>query len=442
MDASAIRYTKSGDVTIAYAIRGEGPVDLVWVHGYVGNLEVEAQGPAQQAFYDRLVAFSRLIRFDRRGTGLSSRVPDVPTLETRMDDLRAVLDAVRSERAVLFGTFEAASMCVLFAATYPDRVLGLVLANPIARGTWAPDYPWAMRAEQWREEGIEKLSRTWGTYEAAESWTRTMVPTRLSDREFVSHHARLQRASATPEEAIRIREMAMDVDVRNVLPAIRVPTLVLNMPAARAEADYVAARIPDARRLELTGPDFATIAQGEEVLGEVERFVSSLRGESSDTVLATVMFTDIVGSTARIAGLGDRAWARLVGQHHALVRSLLDRYQGRELDTAGDGFFAAFDGPVRAVHCACEITQAVRDLELDLRTGLHTGECERVGEKLAGMSVSIGARIAAQARPGEVLVSQTVKDLVADSGIGFVDRGERQLKGVPRIWRLYAVADH
>jgi class 3 adenylate cyclase/pimeloyl-ACP methyl ester carboxylesterase len=432
-------YALSGGVSIAYAVEGEGPVDLVFVHGYVSNIEVEAEGRAQRAFHERLAAFSRLIRFDRRGTGLSSRVHDVPTLEARMDDLRAVLDAVGSERAVLFGTFEAASMCMLFAATYPDRVLGLVLSNPIARGTWAPDYPWAMRAEQWREQSLEELARTWGTYEAAEGFTRTMAPTLVDDREFISFEARLQRASASPDEAITIREMAMDIDVREVLPLVHVPTLVLNMPAARAEADYVATRIPHARRLELTGPDFMTILLGDEEFGEVEHFVSSLRGETSDTVLATVLFTDIVGSTSKIAELGDRAWARLVAQHHALVRSRLDRYRGRELDTAGDGFFAAFDGPMRAVQCAREITQAVRDLQLDLRAGLHTGECERVGEKLAGMTVSVGARVAARAGPGEVLVTSIVKDLVAGSGIQFEDRGSPELKGIPGEWRLFAV---
>ena len=237
---------------------------------------------------------------------------------------------------------------------------------------------------------------------------------------------------------MKIREMAMDIDIRDVLPTIHVPTLVVNMPPSRAEAEYVAARIADARRLELTGPDFAIFLQGDVVLGEIERFVRSLRDETSDTVLATVLFTDIVGSTSKMAELGDRAWARLVGRHHALVRSLLDRYRGVELDTAGDGFFAAFDGPVRAVHCACEITKSVRDLKLDLRAGLHTGECERVGEKLAGMSVNIGARVAARATAGEVLVTSVVKDLTTDAGFTFEDRGATELKGVPGEWRLYA----
>ena len=438
VDLPETRYAQSGDVSIAYVVEGDGPVDLVWVHGYAGNIEVEAEDSHMRAFHERLLAYARLIRFDRRGTGLSSRVHDVPTLEERMDDLRAVLDAVGSELVVFFGTFEAAAMCMLFAATYPDRVLGLVLFNPIARGRWAADYPWAMRAEQWREQSLDELARTWGTEEAARNWTRTMAPTHVEDAAFISHQARLQRASASPADAMKIREMAMDIDIRDVLPTIHVPTLVVNMPPSRAEAEYVAARIADARRLELTGPDFAIFLQGDVVLGEIERFVRSLRDETSDTVLATVLFTDIVGSTAKMAELGDRAWTRLVGRHHALVRSLLDRYRGVELDTAGDGFFAAFDGPVRAVHCACEITKSVRDLKLDLRAGLHTGECERVGEKLAGMSVNIGARVAARATAGEVLVTSVVKDLTTDAGFTFEDRGATELKGVPGEWRLYA----
>jgi class 3 adenylate cyclase/pimeloyl-ACP methyl ester carboxylesterase len=435
-----IRYARSGDVAIAYAVHGQGPIDLLFVHGFAGNLDVELESPYMRPFHDRLASFSRLVMFDRRGTGLSDRMREAPTLETRMDDLRAVLDAVGSEGAALFGTFEAASMCLLFAATYPERTRGLVLYNPVAKGTAAPDYPWAEPAEAWRRVGLDDLLASWGTIEAASEWVRLMAPSFADDPEFIRTFRRNQRLGASPGAALTIRRMAADVDIRDILPVIRVPTLVLNMPARRGEAEYVTARIPGARRIEISGPDYAIWFLGDRVYDEVEHFVPSLRGEREpDTVLATVLFTDIVGSTAKAAALGDRAWADLVRQHHSLVRSQLDHFRGRELDTAGDGFFAAFDGPIRAIRCATTIGTSVRDLGLEVRAGLHTGECEVVGEKLSGLAVNIGARVAARAQPGEVLVTSTVKDLVAGSGLDFEERGVVELKGVPGEWRLYAV---
>jgi class 3 adenylate cyclase len=434
-----IRYALSGDVAIAYAVEGEGPVDLVYVHGFAGNLESESESPRYRAFHERLAAFSRLVLFDRRGTGLSDRMREAPTLETRMDDLRAVLDAVGSESAVLFGTFEAASMCMLFAATYPERTLGLVLYNPVAKGAGAP---WAVRDEEGRRADLKELAATWGTLEAARQHARAMAPSFAEDEEFLRLLARQQRLGASPGAAVTIRRMAMDVDVRDVLPAIRVPTLVLNMPEARGEAQYVEQRIPNARRLEVAGPDYFIFLLGEEVWSEVERFVESTRGgREPETVLATVLFTDIVDSTSRAAAIGDRAWAELVSRHHAVVRGHLDRFRGRELDTAGDGFFAAFDGPIRAIRCARAIGEGVRELGLEVRAGLHTGECEVVGVKLGGIAVNIGARVASRAGAGEVLVTSTVKDLVAGSGMHFEERGAAELKGVPGEWRLYAVAD-
>jgi class 3 adenylate cyclase len=439
-DLPEIRYAASGDVSIAYAVHSDGPVDVAYVHGFAGNLVAELENPYYRPFYERLASFSRLIIFDRRGTGLSDRMREAPTLETRMDDLRAVLDAVRSTRAVLVGTFEAASMCLLFAATYPERVLALVIYNPVAKGTWAPDYPWAERQDVL--PNLDELRRTWGTVEFAKSHARRMAPTHADDPAFIHRVARVQRLAASPAAALTIMRMAMDVDVRDVLPAIRVPTLVLNMPAARGEAEYVTARVPGARRLEVPGPDYMVTLLGEDVYAEMERFVCSVRDEAPpDTVLATVLFTDIVRSTETASALGDRAWAELVERHHALVRGHLDRFRGRELDTAGDGFFATFDGPVRAIRCAQAIAQAVPELGLDVRAGLHTGECEVVGDKLAGIAVNIGARVASHAGAGQVLVSQTVKDLVAGSGLEFEDRGSTELKGVPGEWRLYAVAD-
>jgi class 3 adenylate cyclase len=434
-----IRYAKSGDVFIAYQVTGEDSGDLVYVHGFAGNLQADAESPHISRFYERLSLFSRLVIFDRRGTGLSDRLRDVPTLETRMDDLRAVLDAAESSRAVLFGTFEAASMCMLFAATYPERVQALVLYNPVAKGTWSPDYPWANTPEEWRRQWSE-FAADWGTYEEAARFIRDMAPSYAEDEGFIQDVARLHRLSASPGAIVTIQRMAMDVDVRDILPAIRVPVLVFNMPARRQEAEYVAARIPGARRVEVPGPDFLVYLQREPMLPELERFLRSVAGEREpNTVLATVLFTDIVGSTAKAAELGDARWAELVERHHALVRRHLDRFRGREIDTAGDGFFAAFDGPIRAIRCACAILEAVRELGLQVRAGLHTGECETMGEKIGGIAVNIGARVAAQARPGEVLVSTTVKDLVAGSGIAFSDRGTVELKGVPGEWRLFAV---
>ena len=289
---------------------------------------------------------------------------------------------------------------------------------------------------------VDELRRTWGTLGLAETHARGMAASLADDPAFIRHLARVQRLAASPAAAVMIMRMAMDVDVRDVLPAIRVPALILNMPDKRGEAEYVTARISGARRLEVKGPDFMVMLLGDDVYDEIESFVHAARGETPpDTVLATILFTDVVRSTELASELGDRAWAELVARHHALVRGHLDRFRGRELDTAGDGFFATFDGPVRAIRCAGAVTHAVGELGLEVRAGLHTGECEVLGEKVTGLAVNIGARVAARAGPGEVLVSQTVKDLVAGSGIAFEDRGVARLKGVPGEWRLYAVAD-
>jgi class 3 adenylate cyclase/pimeloyl-ACP methyl ester carboxylesterase len=432
------RYARSGDVAIAYAAHGQGPPDVVFVHGYAGNIQIARETPELRAFHDRIASFARLLAFDRRGTGLSDRPREAATLETRMDDVRVVLDAVASERAVLFGTFEAASMCLLFAATYPERTLGLVLYNPVAKGTWAPDYPWAPTAEEWRRETDDQVA-SWGTYAQAENLVRQMASSRVDDMQFVAAQARMLRLSASPGAAATIQRMAADVDVRDVLAAIRIPTLVANMPSTRGEAEYVTSRIPGARRIEVPGPDFMIAFQSETLLPEVERFVNGIDAHEPETVLATVLFTDIVGSTEKLAELGNAGWRELVERHHALVRQQLSRFRGQEVDTAGDGFFARFDGPIRAVRCAQAIATTVPELGLAVRAGLHTGECELVGDKIAGLAVNIGARVAALAEPGGVLVSSTVKDLVAGSELGFEDRGLAKLKGVPGEWRLYAV---
>jgi class 3 adenylate cyclase len=436
-----LRYARSGDVSVAYRVIGEGERDLLFVHGAAGNLEAEAQQAHFVAFDERMARFARLIKFDRRGTGLSDRVRETPSLETRMDDVRAVLDAAGSERAALYGTFEAAAMCMLFAASYPERTTGLVLYCPYAKGTWAPDYPWAPSPEQARGD-LAALGERWGTMELVDDLVRDMAPTHAEDEEFKQGQLRTMRLGASPSAAQAIMRMATEIDIRDVLPTIRVPTLVLTMPSAREAAAFVAARIPEARLLEMPGPDFLNALLGEGVYAEIERFVCSLdREREPDTVLATVLFSDIVGSTEKAAQLGDRAWAELVSKHHALVRRHLDTFGGTEIDTAGDGFFASFEGPIRGIRCARAISEVVRSLGLEVRIGLHTGECERVDGKIGGLAVNIGARVAAAAGPGEVIVSSTVKDLVAGSGIEFEDRGEHELKGVPGSWRLYSVAD-
>jgi class 3 adenylate cyclase/alpha-beta hydrolase superfamily lysophospholipase len=438
MDGDEFRYAMSGNVAIAYAVYGEGPIDIVFVHGFAGNIEIEREREHPRAFHDRISAFSRFVIFDRRGTGLSDRPREPATLEARMDDLRAVLDAVGSQQAVLFGTFEAASMCLLFAATYPERTSGLVLYNPVAKGTWAPDYPWAPTAEEWNRETLDEIVGRWGTYAQSEGLVRSMAPTYADDRDFIAGHARQLRLSASPGAAATIQRMAADVDVRDVLATIRVPTLVANMPAKRDEAEYICAHVPGARRLEVPGPDFFIYLQADTLVPEIERFVHGLGRREPETVLATVLFTDIVGSTERLVELGDAGWRELVERHHALVRQQLSRFRGEEVDTAGDGFFARFDGPIRAVHCAQAIGEAVGAVGLEVRAGLHTGECELVGGKITGLAVNIGARIAALADAGEVLVSSTVKDLVAGSDLEFEDRGQATLKGVPGEWRLFA----
>jgi class 3 adenylate cyclase/alpha-beta hydrolase superfamily lysophospholipase len=433
------RYAESGDVSIAYQVfEGDGPIDVVFANGFIGNIEVQAQNERDLAFFERLMSLGRVIRFDRRGTGLSDRVREVPTLETRMDDVRAVMDGARSERAVIVATFEASAIAMVFAATYPERVAGLAIYNPVAKGVRSAEYPWA-----WSEEDhmrwIGQIKTRWGTPEFATEDLREYAPTVADQAEMQEWWARVMRFGASPGAAVVIQRMAMTIDIRDVLPSIRVPTLVLHRPSCRGEAEYIEGRIPNARRVEIGGADsLFWLASG---LGEeIEAFAKNVWGEAEpETVLATVLFTDIVGSTARAAELGDRAWADLVQRHHALVRAQLDRFRGRELDTAGDGFFAAFDGPIRAIRCATAIDLSVRELGLEIRAGLHTGECEVVGDKLGGIAVNIGARVASRAGSGEVLVSSTVKDLVAGSGLTFEDRGEHELKGIPGHWHLYAV---
>jgi pimeloyl-ACP methyl ester carboxylesterase len=436
------RYTKSGDVHIAYQVLGDGPLDLVFVPGFVSHLEYQWEEPSSARVLRRLASFARLIRFDKRGTGLSDRGGPVPTLEQRMDDVRAVMDAVGSRRAALLGVSEGGPMSLLFAATHPDRTSALVLYGSYARRAWAPDHPWG-RTEADMSALFERMDREWGGPVGIETW----APSRAHDERYLRWWSNYLRLSASPGGAIDVMRMNMQIDVRHVLPAIRVPTLVLHRTGDRLtmveQARYMARAIPGARLVELAGDDHSPFTGDQDaIVGEIEEFLTGIRHspEESDRVLATVLFTDIVNSTARAAALGDRRWREILSQHHEAVRRELERFRGKEIDTAGDGFLAVFDGPARAIRCAGRIVDAVRSVGLDVRAGLHTGECELVGDKVSGIAVHIGARVAALAAPGEVLVSSTVKDLVAGSGLAFEPRGAHTLKGVPGEWAVFAVA--
>ena len=435
------RYAKSGGVNIAYQVVGSGPRDLVLVPGWVSNLDVFWEEPTLSRMLQRLATFTRLILFDKRGTGLSDRVADMPSLEVRMDDVRAVMDAVGSPRAALFGYSEGGAMCALFAATYPQRASALILGGAFARRTAAPDYPWGPDAEQ-HLAFADQIERDWGGPVGIE----TRWPSLADDERYRQWWARWLRLSASPAAAAMLVRMNMEIDIRHVLPAVRVTTLVLHSVKDQAvpfgAGRYMAERIEGAKLVELQGIDHVPWGcDSERIVDEIEEFLTGTRhADEPDRVLATVLFTDIVGATERAAHLGDRHWHDLLDSHHALIRRELARFRGREIDTAGDGFLATFDGPARAVRCACSICDAVRALGLEIRAGLHTGECELMGDKLGGIAVHTGARVAAQAQSGEVLVSSTVRDLVAGSGLSFQDRGVQSLKGIPGEWRLFAVS--
>jgi class 3 adenylate cyclase len=445
VEIPATRYAKSGDVNIAYQVVGEGPLDVVLVIGWVFSFDPGWEDPATARFYGRLASFSRLILFDKRGTGLSDGVtPDqLPNLETRMDDVRAVMDAVGSERAALFGISEGGPMSILFAATYPERTSALVVSGSFARQLADPAHPIGIDEAELAER-LERVERDWPRAYASEFLSRA-APALASDERVVAEYTRRMGRGASPAAAAALLQMNAQIDVRHVLPAVRVPTLVLHRATEYyAEASrYLGERIPGARVVEQPGDDHLPwLGDQDELLDEVEEFLTGTRPEhQADRVLATVLFTDIVGSTQRAAELGDRRWRELLDAHHAEVRRQLERHRGQEVDTAGDGFLASFDGPARAVRCAWAVRDAVRPLGLEIRAGAHTGECELAEGKVSGIAVHTGARVTAEAAPGEVLVSSTVRDLVAGSGIEFEDRGVHELKGVPGEWRLYAVID-
>ena len=435
------KYTRGGDAHIAYQVVGEGPHDLVLVPGWVSHIEHVWEEPAVSHFLRRLASFSRLILLDRRGTGLSDRVTVLPTLEQRMDDIRAVMDAAGSEQAALFGISESGPMCLMFAATYPARTRALVLLNTFARMLRAPDYPIGLPDEV-LEKFLKLIEETWGTGTISAD---ILNPSVAHDERFRQSWARIERFAVSPGGMKALMRMLHETDARHALSAIRVPTLIVHREGdqiARVEGGrYIAEHIHGAKYVQLPGNDhFAWVGNTDAILDEVQEFLTGVRrGPEPDRILATVMFTDIVGATDRAVELGDRRWRDLLEGHYAAVREQLARFRGREIDTAGDGFLATFDGPARGVQCACAVVRDARRLGLDTRAGLHTGECQVMGDKLSGIAVHTGARVASLAGAGEVYVSDTVKDLVAGSGIKFEDRGAHVLKGVPGERRLYAV---
>ena len=436
-------YALSGGIHVAYQVVGDGPLDLVYVPGWVSNVEVMWEEPRYARFLERLASFGRLITFDKRGTGLSDPVPEgaAPTLEERMDDVRAVMDAVGSERAALLGHSEGGNVSVLFAAAYPERTAALVLVGCYAKRVRSPDYPWAPAPEE-RVREIEEVARVWGS----EAYAAGLAPSMADDPTFVRGLARYLRLSASPRTAAALLRMNTEIDVRHVLPAVRVPTLLVyraDDPDVRVEEGrWIASRIPGARLVELPGRDHLMWAgDADAILDEIEAFLTGVRrGPDPDRVLVTLLFTDVAGSTDLAARLGDDRWKDVLERHHRLLAAAVERFRGREVDRAGDGVLATFDGPARAVRCATEARRRVReDLGIELRAGVHTGEVELVGPAVRGLAVHLAARIAALAGPGEVLASSTVRDLVVGSGLAFADRGEHELKGIPGRWRLFAV---
>jgi class 3 adenylate cyclase len=436
------RYAKSGDVHIAYHVVGDGPLDLIYVPEFWNSIEAMWEEPSFEKFLLRLASFSRLICFDQRGSGLSDPVAiaETPSLEAWMDDVQAVMDDVGSKRVALLGSGGGGLMSMLFAATHPEQVHALTLVNSFARLARDDDYPWGTSPDH-EDRILREMELGWGRGILLE----TVAPSKAGDAQFRQWWARYQRLGSSPGTVLAIRRMLQHADIRDVLQSIRVPTLVVhrkdNWAVDAGCGRYLGEHIPGARYVEVPGPDFLSfVGDADIILDEVEEFLTGIRrGSEQPRVLATVLFTDVVGSTERVAELGDRKWREILDQHHEIVRRQIEHFRGREIATAGDGFLATFDGPARAIRCASEIVTAVRTIGLEIRAGLHTGEIELVGDDIRGIAVHIGARVSALAGAGEVVVSSTVRDLVAGSGIEFEDRGTHELKGVPGVWHLFGV---
>ena len=441
--APRARYAKSGDCHIAYVVEGDGPIDIVWVPTWISQVEHLWADPELRSVFQRLNEFARLIMFDRRGSGLSDPMEGAPTLEEQMDDVLSVMRAAGSERAAVCGLLEGGQMATMFAATHPERTEALVLYSTFARTTWAPDYEFAWPAEE-RAARMDDFIDHWGEGLVAGSAS----PSRLqSDDAFREWAGQLERLAASPKTIRQIMQLIGETDVRDVLSTIRVPTLVMHRREDQflkvEHSRYIAEHIPGARYVELEGSDnLISSGDKEAVLGEIEEFLTGQRHQREpDRVLATVLFTDIVGSTERAAQMGDSDWRGILERHDQLVRREIERHRGRAVKSTGDGVLATFDGPARAIRAASSIEESVERLGIQIRAGLHTGECEVIGDDVGGLAVHIGARVMGEAGPGEVLVSSTVKDLVVGSGIEFEERGSRELKGVPGEWRLFVVKD-
>jgi class 3 adenylate cyclase len=437
LETPEVSYARSGDVSIAYQVVGNGPFDLLFVP-FMINLVWAWEQPIFVNFCRRAASFSRLILLDKRGTGMSDRPRDLPTLETRMDDIRAVMDDAGSDRAALLGAGSpGGQLCAVFAATYPERVVALILHNTWPRVVSAPGYPVGEPVEKWHRR-VREARMNWGSREYQRTELQHYFPSFADDPVFEHWHVNHERLAASPGAAAWFLRSLMETDIREVLPTISVPTLMLYHPRWRDGCVYMAERIPQAEMVELTVPDVSTYADTS-VLEHVKRFIAEGRVDTApERVLTTVLFTDIVESTSRAAELGDSRWRQLLEAHHAAVRAQLARYGGHEVRSTGDGFFATFEGPARAIACGHRSVAAVAELGLDIRVGIHTGEVELVGNNVEGITVHIGARIAAEARPCEVLVSSVVRDLAAGSGIDFEDRSVRALRGVPGEWHLFA----
>ena len=450
-DVPRTNYAQSGDLNIAYQVIGEGPIDLVFIPSWFSHIELYWQNPYVEKILEHLASFSRVITFDQRGTGMSDPVPltALPTLEERIDDIRAVMDAAGSERAAIFGGTYSGPLACFFAASHPDRTSALILYNAMARLLYADDYRHGLARDD-LEDYLEETGKGWGRPESMRRNTFTRAPEarrRLPrfDPQLQDFFTLYQRMSISPGAAVAMQRMNFETDVRDVLPVIGVPTLVVHMrdnPNVVVEhGRYLAGHIPGAAYVELDGSNPLWWHDGtEHVYDEVEEFLTGARQPTEpDRILATVLFTDVVSSTERLASLGDRRWRDVVELHDSASRRQVERYRGRIVRTTGDGMLATFDGPARAIHCAVAVRDAVRNIGLEMRAGLHTGEIELMKDDLSGIAVHIGARVSAMARPGEVLVSRTVKDLVAGSGLTFEDRGPQTLKGVPDQWEVYAV---
>jgi pimeloyl-ACP methyl ester carboxylesterase len=441
MQTPRTQYAKSGPISVAYQTFGDGPATIVYAPGWISHVDVMWEDPNWSEFMARLASFARVILFDKRGTGASDRDVGYPTLDDRMDDIRAVMDAAGAGSASIFGMSEGGNMACMFAAAHPERVSHLILFGVFAKRIWSPDYPWAPKPEA-RQAWIDSIEQNWGRAPDLSS----LAPSRAGDRAFEEWFGRLERMAASPGAARTLAQLNTQIDMRDVLPAIRVPTLVLHRrgdgDANVEEGRYIASHIPGARFVELPGADHIAWTGGvEEVVGEIQEFVTGVRGgPTADVLLATILCTDIVGSTAKRAAMGDAGWRVLMSRHDAATRAILRRLQGVEINTTGDGFLASFTSPGRAIQAALEIKEAARALGVPVRAGLHTGECRREGESVSGIAIDIAVRIAGLAGADEVFTSRTVRDLTIGAGFMFEERGEHQLKGAPGAWQVLAVS--